>query len=51
MKKDYQMGKLPYASPTVELSDFAVEAGIATSFQGDDSTSTDFDVNDYWTEQ
>lgn len=52
MKKEHQEGKLPYARPSIELSDFMVESGIATSFTGnEDTTARDFTVIGTWEEQ
>lgn len=49
MKKEYQKGKFPYASPSIETSDFAVESGIAVSFTGEpDQTAVDFTVIGSW---
>lgn len=49
MKKEYQEGKLPYARPSIELSDFMVESGIATSFTTDQN-AIDLTVIGTWEE-
>lgn len=51
MRKENQEGKLPYVRPSLELDDFMVESGIATSFTGKDQTAVDFTVIGTWEEQ
>lgn len=50
MKRENQEGKLPYVSPSIETTGFAVESGIAISaFEGDpNQTAIDFTVIDSW---
>lgn len=52
MNNSNLQGRLPYAKPSIEVSDFMVESGIAVSFAGEDSkTAVDFTVAGSWEEQ
>lgn len=49
MRNKNDEGKLPYVSPTVEVDNFTVESGIATSFNNNQN-AVDFTVVGSWRE-
>lgn len=51
MKKNLKTAKMPYVSPSIESSDFMVEAGIAESFPESDKNANDFVIGSIWDEQ